>query len=669
MWRDHAAAAWLGHVRRRFRMAALADAVTAAAAAGGGAGLLLVLAGMPAHAPVLAATAALGAGLVTATRGWRRWTTPATARVADRRASLDNLLVTAEELDRQRMAVQPSVVDAIWRRLDERTSAVAPSAIAPLVLPAARGALTGLVALALLWSVARPDGPGLTDSLVPAAAAAGAVGIDGLVVVTTPPAYAGLETESATDPGEVRALTGSELRLDVTASGDEVLLVGDGAAVPLVVEGGGRFHTTLDITESTSVILRPRAADGRTGRERLLTITAVPDAPPTVRISAPARDVRLEDPSGRVVVEMDAGDDIGLRRLSLSYTRVSGAGENFSFTEGEVPVVVSKADVRSWHGRAVLDLAALGLQDGDAIVYRARVTDGRPGADSVQSSSYLVEIGREGGASSEGFALPKDEEREGLSQQMLIIHTEALEKRRGSLSAEAWTEETQRLAAEQRMVRAEFVFMTGGEVEDEVAEAEQSHELAEGRLENSSQIELLTAIRAMSRAESALNDGDTTTALVHEREGLAALQRAFARRRYFLRTTPERARIDLERRLSGDRAEASSWTRTLRPEDAATIEVVTALVRELASGTAGAIGAPLAARVAAFDPAWPELQEAARTMVNAATAPARDAARDTAIALLVQRARERLAPPPVGQLPRDPLAGAVSAARPREGTR
>ena len=36
------------------------------------------------------------------------------------------------------------------------------------------------------------------------------------------------------------------------------------------------------------------------------------------------------------------------------------------------------------------------------------------------------------------------------------------------------------LAVEQRMIRAEFVFMLGGEINDEEVEAEQSVELQEG---------------------------------------------------------------------------------------------------------------------------------------------------------------------------------------------
>ena len=71
--------------------------------------------------------------------------------------------------------------------------------------------------------------------------------------------------------------------------------------------------------------------------------------------------------------------------------------------------------------------------------------------------------------------------------------------------------------------------------------------------ENQSQVDLLAAIREMSRAEARLNDGDTGQALVFERAALKALQRAFDRRRYLLRTLPERTRIDLGTATDGRR--------------------------------------------------------------------------------------------------------------------
>jgi hypothetical protein len=119
------------------------------------------------------------------------------------------------------------------------------------------------------------------------------------------------------------------------------------------------------------------------------------------------------------------------------------------------------------------------------------------------------------------------------------------------------------LAAEQRQVRAEFVFMMGGEIEDaaletagtleldEVAEAEAEGDLLAGRLQNQGRQDMTRAIRAMSRASTALTEAGLDQALRDERVALENLMRAFSRTRFILRALTQRERIDLDRRLGG----------------------------------------------------------------------------------------------------------------------
>ena len=42
-----------------------------------------------------------------------------------------------------------------------------------------------------------------------------------------------------------------------------------------------------------------------------------------------------------------ATDDFGLRTLDLVYTRVSGSGEQFEFTEGQLPLSISRENARA----------------------------------------------------------------------------------------------------------------------------------------------------------------------------------------------------------------------------------------------------------------------------------------------------------------------------------
>jgi hypothetical protein len=278
-------------------------------------------------------------------------------------------------------------------------------------------------------------------------------------------------------------------------------------------------------------------------------------------IRAPGKDLLFGDADVSVPVEIEARDDVQLDALALRFTRVSGSGESFTFEDGSLPVEIIRKSSGEWEGRGVIRLGTLGLEEGDSLVYHATARDQKPGADPSLSESFLVEIGRVAGIATTGFALPDDRERQALSQQMVIIKTERLQAERPKLTPDAFAEQARLVGVEQRMVRAEFVFMTGGEVEDEVEEAGAAHELAEGRQENRGQAELLTAVREMARAEARLNASDTAGALIFERAALRALQRAFDRRRYLLRTLPERARIDLDRRLRGELVTARSTTR------------------------------------------------------------------------------------------------------------
>ena len=313
------------------------------------------------------------------------------------------------------------------------------------------------------------------------------------------------------------------------------------------------------------------------------------------------------------------------------------------------------------------------------LVYRAVARDANPAGGPVQSDAFLVEIGRSSEIAGAGFALPTEERKYAISQQMVIYKTEQLIARLAPPSPlrgfgetgsrpEGWLEQSRMIAMEQRMVRAEVVFLSGGEVEDEVEEAAHSHELAEGRLENHGRAEMVRAINFMSRAEAQLNDGRAEDALVLERQALASLERALDRRRYFLRTLPDRARIDTARRLTADRREARPWIR--ERADRATppaIEQQRGVMRDLVAAAAGTLvtDASLAARVAAIDPSSPELQKAAVGIATARGLEERNAAIHAAMQAVTSHAMKTLPAAAVVPMPWDPLAGRLADTRNR----
>ncbi len=648
--------------QRRLRWSSFWAAVTSGAAAGGFVSGVLLVTEAPTTVIRIVTAAVTIAGSVSAAGTWcRRWPYSRVAHAIEQAGGrFDNLVITAESVASGRT---PPPHSAIWHALVghaitrlERHSAVR-------LVPLMRDGMTagGIVLALVLLLAALParaplraaDGqPG--DSTRPIAAG-------DLEVLVTPPAYTRRAEERRINPLHMSVLEGSRVRLRTPRASGRVWLMEPFGSLRSFESNADEWQH--EFVAATTRALLVRFADTTPPIDHMIQVTVDPDEPPQVILRRPARDLVFPAPTSRVPIEIEARDDVALESLDLRYTRMSGSGEGFTFAEGRLPLRVTRdAADRVWTARATIPLADLGLQEGDTLVYRATATDRKPGMTAKSSESYLIEIGPLSGTASTGFALPEDRERQAISQQMLIIKTERLLAERPGLMQDAVVERARLLAVEQRMVRAEFVFMTGGEVQDEEEEAAQAHDLAEGRQENQGQAELMAAIREMSRAESQLTAANVAQALVFERAALRALQRAFDRRRYLLRALPERARIDATRRLSGDRTTARS-TAAL-PSSIVEDEIVARgrrAMRALADRSeAPGTDTTLAALVMAVDPRSERLQAVALRLVAAKSSVERNAARLVAERQLAALVAGRLKPTPPSRISANPFQGRVA---------
>jgi hypothetical protein len=466
----------------------------------------------------------------------RRTSRDAAVRHVDRMSAANNVLVTADEILRGNLRVSPAVRGRVLADAESRRVSSANRGTLSL-----RGVWRAIAAAAVCWTIAavvastgrsartRNPEPGTPEPESRLQALH-------LTATVEPPAYTSLPRTVVDDPAELRVVEGSVIALRATRP---IETMRDGAA----------SEATFVATRSGALTVSPR--DGST--PRLIPIVVSPDALPTVRIAVPGRDLVFADGSPSIEFSVHATDDFGLQSLTLEYTKVAGSGEEYTFNAGAIPLTIARASGRDWTGMATRTLAALGLKDGDMLVYRAAASDMKPGDRQAISDAFFIEISTLGVAAGDAFTLPEEETRYALSEQMLIVKTERLMRERPSLAADAVTERLLNLAVEQRRIRAEFVFMLGGEIEDEDVEAEQSIELQAGRLANRGQRDLRDATRAMSRAETLLTGGDPASALAAERVAVTALQRAFARDRYLLRALATRAQLDPARRLTGDR--------------------------------------------------------------------------------------------------------------------
>jgi len=565
---------------------------------------------------------------------------------------LQNLLITWKEISDGTLAVTPSARERVIAKAASRAKSIDLARI----VPATRLAQVVLVA-AVAWSVvglatwrrssSTRRGPVEASNQVPAAPLR-------LTATIQPPAYTGLPATTSTDPAQIDAVQGSALSMALESTAANVAVEQNGTAASLVRDGDGRLTGRLTLTRTGYIVIT--AGD----ISRTIPVVVSPDRLPSVRVTVPGRDLVYAGGNPRIAFDARATDDYGLRSLALQYTKVSGSGEQFEFQEGEIPLTLTRASSREWQGGAARSLEELDLKEGDMLVYRAVAADERPGDGRASSDAFFIEISKLGVAAGDAFTLPEEETRYALSQQMLIIKTERLHQRRAAMASEALADAALNLAVEQRMIRAEFVFMLGGEVQDEEVEAEQSTELQEGRLRNRGQRDLRTATIAMSQAEKLLTGTNLAEALVAERAAVTALQRAFARDRYILRAFASRANLDPARRLTGDLKDASGWARTRAPapEDrraAQLQDVMAGLGAFLRDGVSlgPAPAAVLARQVLAIDPESAALRRAATELQRLAStwattsADARRKTVDAAAASVATEAARVLADPPI----------------------
>ena len=165
--------------------------------------------------------------------------------------------------------------------------------------------------------------------------------IDGVDVTVTPPAYTGRPVESSHDPTRIEALAGSRVKLVVRSRASsvaiEMLAVMTRSSHLVPVRSAENSRPTRTATSRCS----PPLANER-GASRLIGLSVISDNPPRVRITAPAKDLFLRDAHHTIDLAIETSDDIALASLRLRYTKVSGSGERFTFTDGEVPLAVTR---------------------------------------------------------------------------------------------------------------------------------------------------------------------------------------------------------------------------------------------------------------------------------------------------------------------------------------
>lgn len=496
--------------------------------------------------------------------------------IEERVPGLQYALVTAMEGGTAAPALESSLRARDWSPAVRRAAArslrlpVVALVIAALVTFAARAVVPAVERAAAVHprgGVAAPGGSGSLE----------------ITARVTAPAYARLPIQSLRNPAVIRALEGSAVTIQARAQDSlrgivngEVLAGSDPAASRLTLRVGPR-----------PVALR---LEGRSG-SRVVALESIPDSVPVVTLNLPARDTVLRAPRGTMPLGAELRDDLGLRRGHFEYIVSSGDGEAFTFRSGTL-AARALGGPRQATLAAPLALEALELKPGDVVHLRAVAIDARD--DSARglgaSETRTIRIARTGEYDSVAVeaAAPPEADKSILSQRMLINMTEALVRRRPTLAGEAFSEEARRIGRDQARLRrqvSEIVFTrlgddpsgehfhgdghdhTGQELRpaltpDELLKAAEAATAAAAAaaveaVQDETPIvainrPLLEAYNAMWDAGRELEQIAPERALPHMYRALAAIQRARAAERLYLRSRPPRAVVDIDRvRLQG----------------------------------------------------------------------------------------------------------------------
>jgi len=206
-----------------------------------------------------------------------------------------------------------------------------------------------------------------------------------------PPAYLKLPPFTHDGFGYIEAPENSSVRLDVRV--DELpkqvssrLISNDNN---ITLEKVGRVTFSWSVTLKDDSTFRLGLSDlTHPDRPEILydpvTFSPIPDEPPIVEISEPAKDLELPFDAEPLLIEVFAADDHGISDLRLHVSHDGEKNEQSLFVD---PVEKEKAVT------GILDLSEYPLAVGDVITYMAFAVDNRePENQIARSEIYFIEI-------------------------------------------------------------------------------------------------------------------------------------------------------------------------------------------------------------------------------------------------------------------------------------
>jgi len=336
------------------------------------------------------------------------------------------------------------------------------------------------------------------------------------------PRYTGLDPVAQPGSGDIAALVGTRVVLDIRPTipvpgGAIVLATGDTLPLETTLEGGLTGTLTVGDPGSYRILL-----DSPQGQRVVASadylIDPFTDQPPVLTLTKPGRDLQATSVE-EITTEARAQDDYGVRQLELVYS-VNGGPEQIDTMYAGWP------GRRDFLGTYTLYLEEFALVPGDLVSYYARATDGAGGRrHQTITDMYFLEIrpfdrnfrqadqgGQPGQGGMSGAELS-------TQQRMIIAATFKLVRDSAQYGDQNLEEHLSTVALSQGRLREEVNLLTDRMINRGVTE--------------DSSLALIAALlpqaaEEMGLAEEALGEHRPDSALAPEQKALQYLQRAEA---------------------------------------------------------------------------------------------------------------------------------------------
>jgi len=205
------------------------------------------------------------------------------------------------------------------------------------------------------------------------------------------PAYTGQPSRRVEDGGEIAALKGTRVTVTAHLTGrvrGAWLVFDDGTSVAMKASGESQVTASIVVSRDARYHVRVQPLVGESyAASREYSIEALDDAPPTIVIEKPGRDMRVTAIQ-EVFTEARADDDYGLARVELRYSVNGGPEQVVTLYQAR------GAPSRSITGSHTFFLEEWNLQPGDVISYyvTARDTNAATGPGIATSDIYFLEV-------------------------------------------------------------------------------------------------------------------------------------------------------------------------------------------------------------------------------------------------------------------------------------